>query len=368
MSSLVREVVLSPDLQNAVDAAIASGAYRDADELVHAALSAFLQAKGYRQEEIYRLIVESAQEYAIFTTGIDGRITTWNVGAQRILGYFADEIIGKPIDIIFSKEDRQDQAVTTELTVALERGSAKDERWHMRKDGSLFWASGLMMPLRDGAGNIHGFLKILRDKTLERQEQEQRRVLLAELNHRVKNTLAQVQSLVIQTVRSSEDLKDYEEKISSRLVALAKAHDLLINGDWLGASLEQVIRKTLAAHTLDGRITLEGEQLRVPTTIAVALHMVLHELTTNAAKYGALSSPKGQLLIRWHVAARDSHETLLLDWQEADGPSISSAPAIKGFGTRLIERSVDELGGKVRWNFAPSGLHLGLEIPLSTKA
>jgi PAS domain S-box-containing protein len=131
--------------------------------------------------DIYRLIVESAEDFAIFTLDLDGKITTWSAGAELILQYSADEIVGKDASIIFTDEDRDADIMDKEIHDALYKGRASDERWHMRKDGSLFWADGLMMPLQDSMTKVQGFLKIVRDRTRYRNLEEKMMTLEKEL-------------------------------------------------------------------------------------------------------------------------------------------------------------------------------------------
>jgi PAS domain S-box-containing protein len=131
----------------------------------------------HERDSLYRLIVESSHDFAIFSMDMDGRILTWNTGAQQLIGYAPDEIIGGYAGIIFTPEDCAAGVDCTEMRTALERGSAEDERWHVRKGGERFWASGLMMTLKDDAGQVQGLIKIIRDRTELRRSQEARRAL-----------------------------------------------------------------------------------------------------------------------------------------------------------------------------------------------
>ncbi len=122
-----------------------------------------------RRDELFRFIVESASEYAIFSTDLDGRITTWNAGAERLLGFSEDEILGGDARIIFTPEDREQGVPEREMRKAIETGRAEDKRWHLRKDGGRLWADGYLMPLKDDAGSVAGFVKVVRDRTAEKQ-------------------------------------------------------------------------------------------------------------------------------------------------------------------------------------------------------
>src|SRR5262249_12440204 len=170
------------------------------------------------------LILESATDYAIFTVDDSGFVTSWNSGAERLLGYREDEIIGRDGRIIFTPEDLAKGEAEREIRIALETGRAQDERWHVRKDRSRFWGSGLVMPLKHGAP---GLLKIMRDETERRRSDELRKLLIGELNHRVKNMVSVVRSLADQTLDSVDSLAGFKSAFTSRLFALASATDFL---------------------------------------------------------------------------------------------------------------------------------------------
>jgi len=325
------------------------------------------QAALAESEERYRLIVESAGEHAIFTTDLAGAVTTWNVGAERILGHAAEEIVGRSAAAVFTPEDRAAGRLAEEMRLALGEGCGDDERWHLRKDGTRFWASGLMVPLRDGAGGVRGFLKILSDRTERRRAEERRALLVAELNHRVKNTLATVQSLSEQTLKSSPGPGEFAPAFRGRLMALARAHDLLTQEDWEGATLGNVVQAALApwlGGADGGRIDVGGPHVRLAPRQALALSMAVHELATNAAKHGALSAPGGRVSLAW----RREGAAIAVGWVEAGGPPVRP-PKRRGFGTRLLGRSLSaELGGAVELDFAPEGVRCAARLPLLTGA
>jgi len=204
----------------------------------------------------------------------------------------------------------------------------------------------------------------LRQEIAERERaQAHQRLLIHELNHRVKNTLATVQSIAMQSLRSVAS-PDAFDLFTSRLMALGGAHDLLNQQNWEGANLDEVIQRMVAVHDRieDGRFTLKGPRVRLQPNKAVAMAMALHELATNATKYGALSRPQGRVAIRWGVDR--SGAELSLSWREEGGPPVH-APDRRGFGSRLIERSLAaELGGKAALVFAPNGVRCDLTARL----
>lgn len=321
-------------------------------------------------EARYRLAVESATDYAIFTIDLAGRITGWNSGAQNLLGWSDDEVVGRPANVIFTPEDDRDAIAEREMRLAVSEGRADDNRWHRRKDGSRFWANGLMMPMRDDAGGLAGFLKILRDRTDARRAQEHQELLINELNHRVKNTLATVQAFITQTLRTAASLPEAREAITARLIALAKAHDVLTAECWESADLAQIVADALRVHAGDGhRCTWQGNPVRVAPRIALALSMMLHELATNAVKYGALSNASGTVAVSWALSSTEgrvpcANLRLALRWRECGGPPVTP-PTRRGFGSRMIERGLaNELSGDVHIHYEPAGVVCTLDIPL----
>lgn len=204
--------------------------------------------------------------------------------------------------------------------------------------------------------------KLQREVDERRRAEQRQKLLIHELNHRVKNMLATVQSVARQSLGRAADpasLADFEE----RLMALAWTHDILTREHWAGASLRTILERTMAPHGR-GRVTLGGPDLRISPKMALALAMGAHELATNAVKYGALSVDGGQVEIRWRVDSRSQPPRLVLDWREADGPRVTP-PARRGFGSRLLERGLaHELGGEVEIRFDPAGVCCHISAPL----
>lgn len=313
---------------------------------------------------VAELIVAHAREYAIFTMDLDGRITSWSPGAERITGYGEAEALGMNVAALFTAVDLSAGNDKLEIETAWREGRAEDSRWHVRKDGERFWANGVTMAVPDG--DAPRLIKMMRDETPQRLAEEQRILLLNELNHRIKNTLATVQAIADQTLRSNGVERAVREDLTERLIALSEAHNVLVEQSWAGADLRTVVERALAPHEHDGRLQVEGPPLRLSPQQAVAVSMVLHELATNAVKYGGLSSPDGGVGVSWNLALDGQgarHMTLL--WAEHGGPPVRE-PGRRGFGTRLIERSFgQESGGSARLEFAPEGLRCILHLPLS---
>lgn len=195
-----------------------------------------------------------------------------------------------------------------------------------------------------------------------KRSDEHQQLLVNELNHRVKNTLATVQSIIVQTMRSASDLGSAREAIQDRIQSMARAHDLLTIENWSGADLAEVVRQALEPFDAGDakRVEAAGPPVRLSPRQALALSMAIHELATNAAKYGALSQPRGRVRIEWSLVDR----TFEFRWTEAGGPPVE-APTQRGFGSRLLERGLSsELGGKTRLTYAPGGLVCEITAPL----
>ncbi|MGH6841588.1 MAG: sensor histidine kinase, partial [Methylocella sp.] len=298
-----------------------------------------------RQYEQAAAIVDSSDD-AIISIDRYGVITSWNKGAERLYGYLAEEAFGQPVAMLLP-QDRQHEA--PEILARIMRGEPIDhfETVRVRKDGSPFHVSLTVSPIKDSASHVIGASKIARDISERRWIEEHRTVLINELNHRVKNTLATVQSLASQTLRNAKSTADAREVLDARLLALAKAHDVLTREHWTGAGLNEVITEAIDAYSGERQaigVHAGGPDLRLRTISALALSMALHELATNAVKYGALSTTTGTVAIDWRIAD-DDPPRFRLCWTETGGPPVEE-PSRRGFGSRLVESGLaQDLGG-----------------------
>jgi two-component sensor histidine kinase len=217
-----------------------------------------------------------------------------------------------------------------------------------------------------GIDNARLFEAAQREIADRRQAEQHRELLINELNHRVKNTLATVQSVAAQTLRNSAVEKEARETFDGRLIALSQAHDLLTSGNWDSTSLGPVVGMALRPYRSDreDRFEIAGPEVRLAPKTALTIAMGLHELATNAFKYGALSNPAGRVSIRWRVEDGDAGPRLNLEWTERGGPPVSP-PGRKGFGSRLIERGLAaELGGRVEIEYRQDGVVCSVHAPL----
>ena len=312
------------------------------------------------------LIIENALGYAIFTMDLDGKVTTWSRGAEKILGYGREEAIGMAFRELFTAPDREAGAHTTELEKAKLQGRAEDTRWHLRKDGSRFWSNGMTMGIY--GPDLTGLLKILRDETPAKLADDQRVLLLNELNHRIKNTLATVQSITEQTLRAGKVDPKIRRDLTSRLMAVSDAHNVLVDENWAGADLATIVHQALAPHDHPGvsRFAVDGPPVRLSPQQAVSIALALHELATNALKYGALSTSEGRVDLSWNLAHDQiGARQINLLWRESGGPAVT-VPEKTGFGSRLIARTfAQESGGQARIDFLPQGVQCVMQLPLS---
>lgn len=429
-----------------------------------------------------RTVFDSAIDYAIIVMDVDGKVTDWSEGAKRILGWDADEMIGRDVDAFFTPEDREADISDKEMEAAREKGRGMDERWHLRKNGERFWASGEMMPLRQPSGKLGGYVKMLRDRTPERMAEErlemalassgvvglwdwmvdsdllhgdahfarlygldidktkaglteeeyqryvvdedleelrrdirkvfdagadflveyrlaipglplrwveckgrmlysaegrplrfsgtavditarkvaeeQRQFLMQELSHRVKNTFAVVQAIAFQTLRGID--QTVIDALQSRLAALSRAHEILVQTSWSSTALDELLDRVLRFEGNESRFVFEGPDLVIGSRAALSLSMLLHELATNAVKYGALSVPDGKVFLSWELR----EETFCLEWKEAGGPPAAK-PQNKGFGSKLIAMGIAGTR-EVELEYGEDGFSARFECPRET--
>jgi two-component sensor histidine kinase len=219
----------------------------------------------------------------------------------------------------------------------------------------------IYQPMRSADRVIWGVFVQGSDVTDRVLAERQQRLLLAELNHRVKNTLSTVQAIAAQSLRSTSDPAQARRSFESRLIALSATHDLLTAANWRGAALRDVLLVELRPYAAE-RYELEGPDVDLSPAQALALCLLFHELATNAAKYGALKGEQGCVTVRWSRRADDAR--LQLEWRERGGPPVTP-PERRGFGSRLIERSLrGALRGSAELEFAPDGLRCRLDLPL----
>jgi PAS domain S-box-containing protein len=324
-----------------------------------------------RQSERHVRELLEALPAAIYTTDAAGRITYYNQAAVEFSG--RTPILGSDEWCVtwrlFTPDGIPLPHDQCPMAVALKEGRAVRgaEAIAERPDGTRVPFIPFPTPLRDASGRIIGAINMLVDITERKQAEEHQRVLIDELNHRVKNTLATVQSIASQTIRTSPAIETFSENFEARLLSLSKAHELLTRQAWTGVNLRDIICQELEPYD-DGsatRVLLVGPNLMLEPRVGLALSLVLHELATNAVKYGALSTEQGLVTVRWSASDAGTPDVLRINWVESGGPVVMP-PAQRSFGTRLIERSMTkDLQGMATLDFDPAGLRCVLELPLN---
>jgi len=304
-------------------------------------------------------IVRSSQD-AIVGFGLDLRIQSWNAGAERIFGYAPQEAVGQLYSMLIPPE-RGDEAnqVTSRIRAGEPLVSLETER--VRKDGTIFPAHVTISPVLSPSGKLLAFSALLIDISARKAMEKQRDLLSRELLHRVKNSFAVIQSIAGHTFKS--DREDFQI-FQGRLHALAAAHDVLTQNNWQGGELGALARSQLASYLAGPvpAVTLSGPVVMLPREMAVPMGLVLHELATNAAKYGALSWQGGSVEVTWSIEPVAAGNQVRLRWRERGGPPVSDVPKQEGFGTMLIEQSLPE--AEVERQFERDGFICAIKLPL----
>jgi PAS domain S-box-containing protein len=295
-------------------------------------------------------IIQSSDD-AIVSKNLDGIITSWNKGAERVFGYSAEEAIGQPITIVIP-QDRQDEERT--ILTRIRRGERIEhfETVRQRKHGSLIVVSLTVSPVKNAEGKIVGASKIARDITEQKRTGDQVATLAREAEHRSKNLLANVQAMV--NLSQADAVADFKKVIEGRIQALANVHSLFVATRWIGAELSTIAEHELAPYSTRGgkRVRIDGPQVLLEPNTAQAVAVTLHELATNAVKYGALSTANGHIDLKW---SHEANGRLILRWTETGGPPVSR-PTRTGFGGRIVKQVIAQLKGESRFDWRAEGL------------
>jgi two-component system CheB/CheR fusion protein len=344
--------------------------YRTVDNKIDGVVATFLDTSGrHRAEEAMRLSEDRVRRESslialsrspIFAWEFDGGIVEWNRGSEQLYGYTREEALGQRKEILLRT------VVPGSSFAQLKKQLAETGRWsgevrHQTKDGRELIVETDIELVTLGGRRLA--LESTQDVTDRKAWERQQRLLLRELTHRVKNTLAVVQSIAHQTVRGAPSLEEFVLRFEGRLVALGNAHNLLVESDWQGADLRALARSQLElyATTASNRVEMTGEPVRLPPELATPLALVLHELATNAAKYGSLSNGTGRVELSWHLDANGGQHLLNIAWQEHGGPPVQ--PSVRaGFGSVLIREGLPN--AKVRLDSPPEGILCTIELPI----
>ena len=329
-----------------------------------------LEASRLRALEQEQRLAATYEHAAIGISEIapDGTFLSVNEAICAITGFGREHLLTNTLFTHTHPDDADPDREAFRKQVAGDLKFYSVEKRFIRKDGRVIWLSVRSSPVQADDGHLLYLVRVVQDITERKASERRQKLLVDELNHRVKNTLATVQSLASQTARGAPTPAAFREGFEGRLIALSKAHDQLTMHHWESAELRDLVSGSLAPYTGAGpdRVVLRGEDVVLRPRAVLTLAMAFHELTTNAAKYGALSAPGGHIEIRWQLMRDngDSRPQMRIDWVEQGGPPVTE-PERRGFGSKLIEGSIAaELGGNARLFFEPGGLRCEIVIPL----
>jgi PAS domain S-box-containing protein len=309
-------------------------------------------------EERFRATFESAA-VGISHMGPDLRWVRANEALCRILGWPINKLVTKSLRDISHPDDLAEELAHIEQIRQGKINSFDMEKRYLRKDGSTVWGRLTMSCVRGRGGSVDYFVRVVQDISDRKRAEEQLHLIMREANHRAKNMLSLVQAIARQTVARNPE--DFVERFTERIQALAANQNLLIRNGWHGVDVEDLVRAQLApfADLIGPRIHVEGPKLRLTAAAAQAVGLALHELATNAGKYGALSTSAGHVDIGWRLDG----DTLAMNWIERNGPPVQQ-PEQQGFGTTVMRLLVTRaLNGEVQLDYTPSGLEWRLTCP-----
>jgi len=301
---------------------------------------------------------------AILGLSLDGVVNAWSPGAERLLGYTADEMVGKHISILAPEGLWPEQRTLLEQ-IRSGREVAPYDTVRRRKDGTLVQVAIRAAPILTPEATPTGVSETMRDITDRKQAETRNALLTRELDHRTKNLLALVQSTMIQTAEHSTSKEGFIQSVTYRLRAMAQAQDLLFANNLKGARVEELVRSSLKPFLVnEASLEVHGPPLLLKVDAVHILSLVLHELATNALKYGALTQPQGRIVVSWELdGAAVKSPRFRMSWREVDGPAIER-PKRTGFGTEVISEAPKHgLGAQVTLAYDPTGLKWSIDIP-----
>jgi two-component system CheB/CheR fusion protein len=343
--------------------------YRTIEDKIDGVVITFIDITDRRQvDEALRVSEESLRQDQrlvelsrdpIFIWDFDGGIVFWNRGSEELYGYSSAEAIGKRKDHLLATQVPGSSFAELRAKLLAEGGFSGEVRHHTKDGRELSIETRIVLNTQGGKRLA---LESTRDVTERKEWEKRQQLLLGELAHRVRNTLAVVQAIAHQSLRTSKSSQDFVERFDGRLTALASSHSLLVNSDWLGADLATLTRSQMEPYTSENpdRVRISGQTVTLPADLATPFGLILHELATNAAKHGALSRRRGSVAIKWTLTRNDPR-VLKVVWREQGGPKVQQ-PTTSGFGSVLIENGVP--GATVKREFKPAGLICTIELPL----
>ncbi|CDX22246.1 PAS sensor protein [Mesorhizobium sp. ORS 3324] len=304
-------------------------------------------------------IVESSMD-AIVSKDMNGTITSWNDAAVNLFGYTAAEAIGRPVTMLIP-HDRLDEETTIMNCIRAGQRMPTFETVRLRKNGIPVPVSLTVSPIRDGDGSIIGASKIVRDISSHKESEQRIKLLMREVNHRVKNQYAVILSMIRQIGKLTSTPDRFLDHVRDRITALSDSHDLLVEGGWRGAAVRELVEAQLKPFVASPRLSMTGPAILLGANAVQYLGIAFHELATNSAKYGALSRREGHIEVRWEV---EGANTFRLVWRETGGPAMKHCDR-QGFGMLVLKHVAPQaMGGSSQLEFSKSGLAWTLTTPL----
>lgn len=312
--------------------------------------------------------IVNSSAHTIYSLTPEGTITTWNGAAEELYGYSAQEVLGRNVQILMPAK-REDHPPELRPSLIAQEKIAQFDTVRIAKDGRPIDVALSVAPIEGASGEIEGISVIARDITERKHAQDRLHILLRETSHRSKNLLAVIQSITAQTARSAGTIEEFETRLVQRLHAIAVSHDLIVDENWERVGLADLVMRQLQAFVEPGeRLRLEGPAIFRTPAAAQNIGFALHELTTNAVKYGALSGTIGSVTVSWKLEGMGDDRRLKLCWRESGGPRVTE-PSRMGFGSTVLKNLVAQsLDAEIATDFASDGFWWELNALLSKVA
>lgn len=313
-------------------------------------------------------IVDSSFD-AIVSKDLNSIIRSWNSAAERMFGYKPEEAIGRSVVMLIPENLHSEE---TDIIERIRKGERVEsfETTRVRKDGSRIAVSLTISPIKDARGAIVGASKIARDITATKEAEQRIRTLLREVNHRMKNQFQVILSIIRETSNRATSSEVFEREVRDRVLALSRSHDLLVNSDWSGANLSELIYEHLTVFGHEQKVVISGPLVTLNANAVQHVGMAMHELGTNSSKYGVLRNGLGIVDISWQIDTdHESAQTLRIDWEERLEAPVANSTERRGFGSVVLERVVPvALGGIASMNRSGLEVHWSMAAPLSNMA
>jgi PAS domain S-box-containing protein len=310
--------------------------------------------------DVFQMLFESSPN-GLLMINAEAKISFLNDAAEKMLGYGQGELLGQSVDVLVPERVRYQHAVLRRMFADAPRERPMGAGLDLvarRRDGSELPVEIGLKPIRAADGDY--VLVVLIDITERKRIEERQRLLIGELNHRIQNLFAVVQAVALHSLGGNRSLVEAREVFIDRLQSLGRAYTLMTEQEWRGAPLRQILAAEVSAFA--DRVDFDGVDLMLRQNAAQSLALLLHELTTNAVKYGALSAPGGRVDVRWTVNHDSQPAKFVLSWEESGGPVVAP-PTRSGYGRKIIEDTIRRIG-RHQIDYAPTGMKYRMEAPL----